>query len=889
MDSLKQPTHLRVNLLTQAYNVVQDPKFSWWVESTANDTFQTAYQLVFGTSKQALADHNYLAVSPWETSGENTAVAYPALNDLLIENKIYYWQVRIRDNHGHTSELSKPNHFLTAIDHFQAPGIWAASQTAAPDGRPALGNFAFLRSPQFKLPAAKIDSVYIRVLARGNEVTLAQSFDLYVNGHCVGVGSARPHEYYDDQDQTAYFYQTFDISHQVQPQDNQISVLATGASELRAFFAQVVAFESDGTPVELLVSDASWRALDGSSAFGDFGAKIASQYFEMPQENVDMNFYPQGFFEPSFADGTWPAAAVTAPTVPLDGGLLLPYGAENTQRFKTAEPTKVVTKLAPTTYLVDLGKEIIGSLTVALTSPVAQKVNIYAGEQLQADGHVRHHLACGPDYVETWQLVAGDNRFTTLQMKNFRYVEVVGFQGDLPVDAISGWAERQAFDDQLGTFESDQPLLNQEYDLSKYTIKATNQDIYVDSQARERRAYEGDLLVNANSSYVISDNYALARHSANYLLDNPTWPEDYKLFNVEMLWYDYLYTGDATLLAARYDVIKEKLKRGATKTDNANASWRPAKQADNYDENLHLVTNNGLIDWPIRERDGYVEGTYNTPFNAIYVGVYQIMAQIADVVGQKADQALYAKRSADLKAAMIARLYDPKAGKFYDSLQADLTPNTHFSHHASAYALCYGVYDSPAMADQLAKFVANDGEFIGSIYFIYFMLRGLLNSGHAKAASRLLLNGDDQKDAKTFAAILNQLKATIAPEAWSNYYKPNLTLSHPWGATPGLTIVQGIAGIMPLEPAFKRFSVRVQAGEVKRFTLQTPCCKGLIQLNYQHLDTTETLTLTVPANTTAVVTLPDTAQAVTVDDQAQALTKNALNLTSGQHLIRYQL
>ncbi|GAF39904.1 hypothetical protein JCM14202_1783 [Agrilactobacillus composti DSM 18527 = JCM 14202] len=785
--------------------------------------------------------------------------------------------------------MSQPNHFLTAIDHFTAPGIWAQNQSTTPDGRPALGNFAFLRSPEFKLPRAKIDSVYIRVLARGNEVTLAQSFDLYVNGHCVGVGSARPHEYYDDQDQTAYFYQTFEISDQVQSQGNQISVIATGASKLRAFFAQVVAFESDGTLVELLVSDASWRALDGSSAFGDFGAKIASQYFEMPQENVDMNFYPQGFSEPDFADKAWPAAVVTAPTVPLDGGLLLPYGAENTQRFKTAEPTKAVTKLAPTTYLVDLGKEIIGSLTVALTSPVAQKVNIYAGEQLQADGHVRHHLACGPDYVETWQLIAGENQFTTLQMKNFRYVEVVGFHGDLSVDAISGWAERQAFDDQLGTFESDQPLLNQEYDLSKYTIKATNQDIYVDSQARERRAYEGDLLVNANSSYVISDNYALARHSANYLLDNPTWPEDYKLFNVEMLWYDYLYTGDATLLAARYDVIKEKLKRGATKTDNANASWRPAKQADNYDEDLHLVTNNGLIDWPIRERDGYVEGTYNTPFNAIYVGIYQIMAQIAAVVGQKADQAIYAKRSADLKAAMIARLYDQKAGKFYDSLQADLTPNTHFSHHASAYALCYGVYDSKAMADQLAEFVANNGEFIGSIYFIYFMLRGLLNSGHAQAASRLLLNDDDQKDAKTFAAILNQLKATIAPEAWSNYYKPNLTLSHPWGATPGLTIVQGIAGIMPLEPAFKRFSVRVQAGKVKRFTLQTPCCKGLIKLNYQRLDTMATLTLTAPANTTAVITLPDTAQAVTVDDQTQTPIKNTLTVTSGQHIIRYQL
>ncbi|WP_235184276.1 hypothetical protein [Agrilactobacillus composti] len=100
LGCIKATNHLRVNLLTQAYNVVQDPKFSWWVESEAADTFQTAYQLVFGISEQALAAHNYLAVSPWEASGENTAVTYPALNDLLIENKLYYWQVRIRDNHA---------------------------------------------------------------------------------------------------------------------------------------------------------------------------------------------------------------------------------------------------------------------------------------------------------------------------------------------------------------------------------------------------------------------------------------------------------------------------------------------------------------------------------------------------------------------------------------------------------------------------------------------------------------------------------------------------------------------------------------------------------------------------------------------------------------------
>lgn len=92
------------------------------------------------------------------------------------------------------------------------------------------------------------------------------------------------------------------------------------------------------------------------------------------------------------------------------------------------------------------------------------------GEQLNEDGHVRHEMACGPDYIENWTLVKGQNQFTTLQMKNFRYVELLGFEGDLPLDAINGWALQQAFPDNESQFDSDSELLNREYELSKYTI-----------------------------------------------------------------------------------------------------------------------------------------------------------------------------------------------------------------------------------------------------------------------------------------------------------------------------------------------------------------------------------------------------------------------------------
>lgn len=135
-------------------------------------------------------------------------------------------------------------------------------------------------------------------------------------------------------------------------------------------------------------------------------------------------------------------------------------------------------------------------------------------------------------------------------------------------------------------------------------------------------------------------------------------------------------------------------------------------------------------------------------------------------------QSITAAGRTGLKKSLISHLYDSTTGRFYDSLNADLSVNQHTAHHSTAYALCYGIYDSQQMADKISRFVANDGKFVGSIYFIYFMLKGLIDSGHADDAVELLTNPDDRKDQKTFAAILNTLKATIAPEAWSNHYKP---------------------------------------------------------------------------------------------------------------------
>lgn len=843
-------TNLRVNLQSFPNNVTGALRFSWWDQSDRADDRQTAYQLRVFANGQT----DPLAVTPWLTGHHNTGVAWPELGPLLTPGALYTWQVRIKNTQKEKSAWSAPAAFLTALPHWSVPGIWAAPGAAAPDSLPSTNAFAFLQSPAIAVTPEDYAKVVLRLASRGADTLLSQNVDIFFNGQSVGFGPARPQENTNGSGQRTYHYNTYDITTHVQT-ENHIALLATAADAQPSVHAELIGYRKTGGSTTLAVTGPDWTALDGTAAFGDDGTRLRSGYFAMPAENIDMAHYPKKWWQGTAKD--WPEAIVTRSAVVAADEAIQPYGAENSIRQLVTNRTKV-TQLAQDDWLIDLGREIIGGLAVKLTSPAAQRVVVWQGEQLTGAGHVRHHLAAGPDYISQWRLVKGKNHFLTAEMKNFRYIELRGFTGTIAPLAIAGWQIQQPFPAQDGRFHSNQPLLNAAYALSRYTIAATNQDLFVDSQARERRAYEGDLLVNGLTSYAVSRNAALARYSVDYLLDHPTWPEDYKLFNVEMAWWDYLYTGDSALLAKRYPVLQAKLHRGP---DNS----------DNYDPALHLVRGTGLIDWPERERDGYVVGTYNTAFNAIYVGAYRTMAKIAALLGHREDAAMYENRALLVKKALLTRLWDPAAGAFYDSLQADGTVNAHHAKHATAYALAYDVTSGPAMTKQMARIVYNAGHFFGSIYFIYFILRGLIDHGYGALAEQLLNNPDDQAGAKTFAAILHRLQATITPEAWSNTHKPNLTMSHPWGAAPVLTIVQGLAGIRPLQAGGYRVGVHVQVTPGTRFALTTPTSQGLITLNYHEEGRTAIVDLTVPMNAEAVVTTP----------------QGPLSVGSGTHTLSY--
>src|SRR5580692_3507670 len=84
---------------------VRKPRFSWELVSAEKGVVQTSYEVRVAGSEAELGKGKVIWDSGTQASDASIQVEYrgPA----VASGQIYYWQVRVADNHGHLSEWSK--------------------------------------------------------------------------------------------------------------------------------------------------------------------------------------------------------------------------------------------------------------------------------------------------------------------------------------------------------------------------------------------------------------------------------------------------------------------------------------------------------------------------------------------------------------------------------------------------------------------------------------------------------------------------------------------------------------------------------------------------------------------------------------------------------------
>ncbi len=840
------PRALRINLLEEPLCLRPGTLCISW-QPGEGTIRQTACRVVVAAGAVGVADECYIYDSGWVETDVSTAYTPVGLAEAVVPGRLYYLQVAVRNEQGKDSPLSAPLAFSVDTERGDMEGIWAPAATVEEE----LPDFAFLRRPlTLSDENAALDCLLLTVTATSPEPSRQFVYDIYINGTEVGLGPCRlgktPHK------QECLYHQTYDVTSLLKAGQNALAAFCYATVE-HGFYCSLVGYDADGMPHVLTDSSrdyAAWRALSADAVFAKNNF-IGTSYFKAHAANMRASLYPFGFAEADFVeDDRW-----TAPTLTGDirhGRLLLSGEYPTMKHYESTAPV-TVTPSAAGGQLIDLGAEIIGGIRLVLDNPTDAPVSVVLeyGEQTVPDGAggrtVKFPMNTGNRYRETWELRPGRQTLESPSLIAFRYVRVAGLPVPLTPADVCGLEIRKAFDATAGNLETDHDLLAAIYRLTAHTVKVTSQDIYVDSQSRERGAYEGDLLINMLAAYAHEDCYAPARLSTEYLLGRRTWPADYLLCIIYAAHADYMATGDTRLLRAWYDTLCANLfERYLDETGLIHAPT--------------LVGANGnaiLVDWPPSERDGYdMDAPYNTVLNAMQARAWSEMVDIATAIGRLDDAERFRQRAEALKATMIEKLYDPADGRFCDGLLADGTPSSHKAQHATAYALNAGIYTDAAMADRMAGTIAADGCLRASVYASFFLLDGLYRSGHGDVANRLMLDPDTSDGARTWAYMIERVGATVTTEAWNETNKPNMTLSHPWGAAPASMLMTGICGITPTTPGYATMDIRPAIDGIGQANVTLPTIRGAVRMSWHRGSSACDLTVTLPTNTEATVYLP---------------------------------
>ena len=539
-------------------------------------------------------------------------------------------------------------------------------------------------------------------------------------------------------------------------------------------------------------------------------------------------------------------------------------------------PAKIQ-RIAATHTFIDFGKAAFGRIRVNLYGKSdTDKVTIHLGEAMK-DGKIDREPG-GTIRYSAYQLslkrgwntyiivLTPDRRNTGSQailmpeyigeVLPFRYVEIENYYKALKPEHIVRETVFYPTDDEDAFFTSSDTILNQVWDLCKYSIKVTSfAGIYVDGD-RERIPYEADALINQLSHYGVAREFSMARASHEYLIHHPTWPTEWILQSVLMAWFDYMYTGNRESLEHFYNDLKAKTLL-ALADEQGFISTRTGKVTKEVLQSIHFKGNlRDIVDWPHTgilglnkneggETDGFVFQDVNTVVNAYHYRALVLMSEIAAILGEHTDKLTFLNQSAKLKKAFNERLLDKKRGVYVDGIGTE-----HASLHSNMFSLAFGLVPEKNVRS-VTEFIRSRG-MACSVYGSQFLLDAVYDGHDADYGLQLLTSTAER-------SWYNMIRvgSTISLEAWDNKYKPNQDWNHAWGAAPANLIPRKLMGIEPVEPGFSKMRIKPQPSSLEAATLKHPTIRGDVWISFKNNPGQSfQLDISIPANTTAEVYLP---------------------------------
>jgi alpha-L-rhamnosidase len=829
------------------------PKLNWKISGEGRGIVQKAYSIRVATASD-FSKKNMVWESGKVNSDESILISYQG--QALRSATRYFWQVKIWGGKNQESAWSKTNFwemgFLTASD-WKAQWIEPRQDTA--HHIPAL----FVRK-DFNLK---------KTIASARAVITSHGFyELSLNGKKVGDQVLAP-------GWTSYNkrlqYQVYDITAMLQPGNNAVGVILADGwyrgslgweknwgiyGKQLGFICQLQIKYSDGTE-DLVLSDNSWK---GSQT----GPITSDGIYD--GETYDARKEMTGWNKSGFNESQWePVTTVSNPDAKLVATETVPV-----QKIQELKPIKIF-RTPNGTLVADMGQNMVGWIRLTVRGNAGTTVSIQHAEVLDKKGEFYTANLRRAKALLQYTLKGGaeeiyEPRFT---FYGFRYIAIDGFPGEVKPENITGVVVHSNMNP-TGKFECSNPLVNQLQHNIQWGQKGNFVDVPTDCPQRdERLGWTGDAQAFCRTAAYNLDVAPffikwLKDVSADQLSDGRVpfvIPDVLKNGGTSAGWGDvatiapwtmYQTYGDKTFLENQYPSMKSYVDYIRSKAGESNV-WKGGS-----------VFGDWLFYKSMRqtESDGYTNPDMIATM--FYAYSAKLVSLAAAKLGKTEDELFYKNVFEKVKQTFNREYVTPQGRISSDSqtayvlaLMFDLLPN-----ELKSKATEYLVADIKGRGNHLAT------GFLGTPYLCHV----LSDNGHTSVGYDLLLQ-------ETFPSWLFPVKmgATTIWERWDGQ-KTDSTFQdvgmnsfnhYAYGAI-GDWMYRVVAGIEIGTPGYKQIKIQPQPDKRLSFAKGSfDSSYGQIASAWELKDGKIQLTIKIPANTTAVITLP------------QAKTKDVMENGSG--------
>ncbi|BFM07207.1 glycoside hydrolase family 78 protein [Halioxenophilus aromaticivorans] len=845
------PTNLTVEYATTPIGIeAATPRLSWQSESEVRDSLQSAYQITAAYSEADLSANK----SIWDTgkvsSSDSLFIDYTGPK--LGSGERVYWRVKLWDKNGDASDWSSPSYWemgLLAQSDWQ-PAQWIKSTNAAEESenRPA----SLFRG---KLTLKdEIESARLYVTAQG-------LYEVEINGQAITDQLFTPGwTSYNHQIQ----YQTYDVAGFLAEGTNTVAAqLADGwyrgylgwsgqrniYGDETALKAKLIVTYGDGSKVEL-GTDETWLTSNSGPIRG-------SDIYN--GETYDARLSNKDWSAANFDDSAWQNAQIK----PVKSVELIAPQSPGVRAQQELNPKKI-SKAPDGSTIVDFGQNLVGVLRLQAKGEAGHTVTLRYAEVLGPEGNIYTDNLRAAKQTDQFILAgAGEESFTPkFTFHGFRYVAINNYPGELNEDNITAIVVHSDMD-RTGHWQSSDDLLNQLYSNIIWGQKGNFLDVPTDCPQRdERLGWTGDAQVfaataalNMNVSGFFAkwlddlatdqlDNGSVPFVIPNVLGDQDSGTAGWGDAATVIPWEMYQAYGDTKILANQFDSMKAWVDYMGSQAQE-DLIWRPVFQFGDW---LAPVTN------PMTATTYKAITGVDLIATAYYAHSANLVAQAAEVLGKKREAKTYSKLFNTVKNAFYKEFFTADGRVVYETQTAyvlalafDLVPES----------------KREAIAKRLDQQVQQHGDHLTTGFLgTPDLLASLSSEGYYDRAYALLTQ-------TTYPSWLYPVTfgATTIWEHWDailpdgTFQNPEMTsFNHYAYGAVGRWMVNEVAGLDRNQPAYKQARIAPKPGgglHRAQASLQTPY--GPLASQW-HFDGDEfTLAVTVPANTSAEVVLPNAA------------------------------